>query len=206
MVLSQHKIPMKSHRYPHRCRALWRTWASPWMRQMRCDWSNHMHLQYITIYIYIWLIIYVYVYVYIYMYYTYIHTYIHACMHADRQTDRQAGRQTDRQAGRQTYIHTYTHIHIYNHTCLYTHTRLIHGFLRQPHQSQKVVQILSSLKGKPMVLGYSQLLGHPKSETRGANPPEHDVWPAKWRWVRFLNYPIRSMVLVYMLTLGVYWW
>ena len=137
---------------------------------------------------------------------TYIHKYIHACMHADRQTDRQAGRQTDRQAGRQTYIHTYTHIHIYNHTCLYTHTRLIHGFLRQPHQSQKVVQILSSLKGKPMVLGYSQLLGHPKSETRGANPPEHDVWPAKWRWVRFLNYPIRSMVLVYMLTLGVYWW
>jgi len=164
MVLSQHKIPMKSHRYPHRCRALWRTWASPWMRQMRCDWSNHMHLQYITIYI--WLIIYVYVYVYIYMYYTYIHT----CMHY-------ADRQTDRQAGRQTYIHTYTHIHIYNHTCLYTHTRLIHGFLRQPHQTQKVVQILSCLKGKPMVLGYSQLLGHPKSETRGANPPEHeDFW------------------------------
>ena len=114
---------------------------------------------------------------YMYTFTCIIHTYMHAC----RQTDRQAGRQTDRQTDRQADRHTYTPIHIYNHTCLYTHTRLIHGFLRRPHQSQKVVQILSSLKGKPMVLGYSQLLGHPKSETRGANPPEHDVWPAKWR-------------------------
>jgi hypothetical protein len=100
MVLSQHKIPMKSHRYPHRCRALWRTWASPWMRQMRCDWSNHMHLQYITIYIY--MANYICVCICIHLHVLYIHTYIHACI--------------------RTYVRTYICIYIYIHMYIYIYT------------------------------------------------------------------------------------